>query len=176
MTRILILSDTHVHRFSDIPNAIIEVAKDSDVIFHAGDIAHQDVLDGLGAITKVVAVRGNMDVLTGTSTLPVKREVLIEKIRIGIVHGAGVSGRVVGLARSSFDDCSVIVFGHSHFPFLEEYGGVLMINPGSPTDKRSAPFPSYATMEINHFEVKVKIMSLAGKVLAQKRHNFEHQF
>ncbi len=173
MTRILILSDTHVRRFADLPNVIVEMAKDSDVIFHAGDIAHQDVLDGLGAITKVVAVKGNMDVSIGTSVLPAKREVLIENIRIGIVHGAGAAGHVVNRARSSFDDCSVIVFGHSHFPFLDEFGGVLMINPGSPTDKRFAPFPSYATMEIHRFEVKVKISSLAGEVYAQKRRNFE---
>lgn len=42
-------------------------------------------------------------------------------------------------------DC--IVFGHSHQPHCEMHEGVLLVNPGSPTERRREPRASFATME-----------------------------
>ena len=28
-------------------------------------------------------------------------------------------------------ECNAVIFGHTHLPFIEELGGVLLINPGS---------------------------------------------
>ena len=39
---------------------------------------------------------------------------------------------------------SVCFFGHSHIPTVQHYRSVLMVNPGSPTDPRREPRPSYA--------------------------------
>jgi uncharacterized protein len=78
---------------------------------------------------------------------PLKRVVEIEgeNVRIGLIHGWGAPYDLPLRALGEFEmkpkpDC--IVFGHSHQPFNEFAAGVLMFNPGSPTDKRFAPFRS----------------------------------
>jgi uncharacterized protein len=60
--------------------------------------------------------------------------------RIGIVHDAGQrSGRLVRM-RFRFKDADAVVFGHSHLPLHERDGdGFQIFNPGSPTERRSAP-------------------------------------
>lgn len=42
-------------------------------------------------------------------------------------------------------DC--IVFGHSHQPFCALVDGTLMLNPGSPTERRREPRASFAVLE-----------------------------
>jgi predicted phosphodiesterase len=42
----------------------------------------------------------------------------------------------------------VVLFGHSHIPLIERGGGVLYANPGSPTDRFSAPHPTYLRLMI----------------------------
>jgi hypothetical protein len=44
------------------------------------------------------------------------------------------------------------VFGHSHLPLVEFFGGRLLLNPGSPTEPRKAPFPSFAILKIDEDE------------------------
>jgi putative phosphoesterase len=48
---------------------------------------------------------------------------------------AGREGRL--LAR--FPDCDAIVYGHTHLPQVEQHEGVWILNPGSPTERRSSP-------------------------------------
>ncbi|WP_331436798.1 metallophosphoesterase family protein [Gordoniibacillus kamchatkensis] len=40
------------------------------------------------------------------------------------------------------------MFGHSHIPELRTVGRTLLLNPGSPTDKRRQPRYSYGIMTI----------------------------
>jgi uncharacterized protein len=47
-------------------------------------------------------------------------------------------------------DC--IVFGHSHIPTCRLQDGVLLLNPGSPTDRRSQPRGSFALLEASEKE------------------------
>ena len=47
-----------------------------------------------------------------------------------------------------FDDCRLVVFGHSHIPLVERTGGRVYLNPGSPTDKRRQPHYTLATLKI----------------------------
>jgi hypothetical protein len=39
-----------------------------------------------------------------------------------------------------------VVFGHSHIPWLEDEDGLLLLNPGSPTDKRRQPERTFALL------------------------------
>ena len=57
----------------------------------------------------------------------------------GVVHGFGAAHGLERRLRQEFEGVDLIVFGHSHQPFLAPVDEVLMFNPGSPTDRRWAP-------------------------------------
>jgi predicted phosphodiesterase len=53
-------------------------------------------------------------------------------------------------AHSAFaeGEAELIIFGHSHSPWLTTERGVVLFNPGSPTDKRREPLYSYGILEL----------------------------
>lgn len=62
-----IISDTDIRTIDKMPAAITKALTDVDLIVHAGDFTHKDVLGGLRAIGTVKAVCGNR--LDGASFL-----------------------------------------------------------------------------------------------------------
>jgi putative phosphoesterase len=51
--------------------------------------------------------------------------------------------------RRRFPDADVVVFGHSHIPWdAEGVDGQLLLNPGSPTDRRAQPHHTLATLDL----------------------------
>jgi predicted phosphodiesterase len=49
-------------------------------------------------------------------------------------------------ANAAFPDTDVLVFGHSHIPWdTMSPGGMRLLNPGSPTDRRRQPAGTYLT-------------------------------
>lgn len=164
MKKILVISDTHLRYAEEIPSEITELATKADLIFHAGDIRHEEILDYLKTYCDVIGVRGNMDHDPGLLSLPIKKEITIEGIRIGLIHGTGLPGQVVYRAHAAFDDPDLIIFGHSHFPFLEQWAGVTMLNPGSSTDVRNASGPTYGWIEITGDHFEARIYSLDGNL------------
>jgi len=128
--RIGVVSDTHVTSFAQLPDTILTVLAEVDLIIHAGDFVTKDVLDGLRQLGEVKAVRGNMDSEELKRTLPKKELLVIEGRRIGIIHGwgspYGIDDRVGGM----FEDVDIIVYGHSHYSQNEVKKGILFFNPG----------------------------------------------
>ncbi len=53
-----------------------------------------------------------------------------------------------------------VVFGHSHEPYNQVENGVLLFNPGSPTERRRQPRPSYGLLTIEHGVVSGQIIYL----------------
>ena len=51
----------------------------------------------------------------------------------------------------------VIIFGHSHIPMIRYFKKILLVNPGSPTDKRQLPFYSFAVLHMNE-EIKAEMV------------------
>src|SRR5215207_4730395 len=51
-------------------------------------------------------------------------------------------------------------FGHSHIPFLEDEDGFMLLNPGSPTDKRRQPRHTFALLHAEEGRVRAEILSL----------------
>ncbi len=97
----------------------------------------------------VLAVRGNQEASDVRMRLPVQRIVAVGPWRIGMVHGDGGMGRTTAeRARRSFSAVACIIFGHSHQPINEEVEGVLLFNPGSPTDRRKEPSFSYGLLQV----------------------------
>jgi len=71
--------------------------------------------------------------------LPAERVVEAAGFRIGMLHDGGPrAGRETRLA-ARFPGCGAVVYGHSHLPQVEEWEGVWILNPGSPTERRRAP-------------------------------------
>jgi len=131
-----VLSDTHL-RVPDesFKRLMRERFSDVDAVIHAGDIVSHAVLDYLSA-WELYAVAGNMDGWEIAERLPKKRVITLGGKNIGIIHGGGAPNDLEERVLSSFTDLSCIVFGHSHNPVNKKHNGVLLFNPGSPTDSR----------------------------------------
>jgi putative phosphoesterase len=147
--RVLVTSDTHVGvaRRVALPPVLLEHAATADAILHGGDLVDPEILLELGAYAPVSAVRGNCDPLV--PGLPERRIIELDGIAIGMVHDPGPEPGRRARLRSWFPHCRVVVFGHTHMPVCEDEGGLLLLNPGSPTERRRAPFRSLALLELD---------------------------
>ncbi len=129
-----VLSDTHLTRLDDSFLALFKTGpfKKLDTFIHAGDFTSIQVVDYLDQFV-FYGVQGNMDEPAVRETLPKKRVVNLDGIKIGITHGWGapfdLAERVYGLFDDPNLDC--IIFGHSHHPTNRMIGKTLMFNPGS---------------------------------------------
>lgn len=146
-----VLSDTHLREGRTLPSKVWEYLEGVDLILHAGDVVSPGLLTDLEVIAPVEVVRGNCDGWE-LSGLPEQKIVTCEGVRIGLTHGAyGVGRTTLERARHTFEQGSVelIVFGHSHIPYIERHEDVLLFNPGSPTDKRREPKYSMGIINVH---------------------------
>jgi len=144
---------------SGLPEPVKRELKLCDLLIHAGDFTGISFYHELNSITKLIAVHGNMDGIGITAQLPSSREFTIGGIRIGLTHGTASGDTIIKDANSVFHDCDVVIFGHSHLPVNREVNGVLMFNPGSPTDPRRAPGPSYGIITVENDSFNARIVS-----------------
>jgi putative phosphoesterase len=130
------------------------------VILHLGDVVAASVLDELRELGRVEAVYGNMDEPGLQETLPQRHVVEIDGVRVGMTHIPGPrAGREARLA-GWFPDCQAVVYGHTHVPQVEQYEGVWILNPGSPTERRSAPTHSMLELEIAGGHARPSLIAL----------------
>ncbi|MCL6459497.1 MAG: metallophosphoesterase [Gorillibacterium sp.] len=149
--KIGIVSDTHMpERGQQLPQALIAGLQGVDRILHAGDWTSSYVVDLLSNLAPVDGVVGNNDGLELYHQFGKRKLLMIEGLRIGIIHGDGNKRTTEECARSAFADheADLIIFGHSHSPWKQTSRGILMFNPGSPTDKRRQPRYSYGILEL----------------------------
>ncbi|MFD7443870.1 metallophosphoesterase family protein [Streptomyces sp. NPDC059909] len=146
--RLLLTSDTHVpRRARALPGLLLEEIDRADVVIHAGDWVDVATLDQLTArARRLVAVYGNNDGPELRSRLPEVARAELGGLRFGVVHETGTAqGRELRCAER-FPDLDVLVFGHSHIPWdTTAAGGLRLLNPGSPTDRRRQPYCTYMT-------------------------------
>jgi hypothetical protein len=126
-TRIGVISDTHGLLRPEAVRALLG----SDLILHAGDVCGAHVLEELGRIAPVSAVRGNNDRDPWGRGLPKALSLEVEGVGIHVVHD--LHDLALG---DSAADVAVVVSGHSHRPLRERRGGVLYFNPGSAGPRR----------------------------------------
>jgi putative phosphoesterase len=148
--RIVVTGDTHVspQRPRRLPEPLLAACSGADMILHAGDVMHEGVLQELAAYAPVAAVLGNMDGWDLVDRIPERRVVEAGGVRIGMVHDSGQTAGRAGRLRAAFPGCRVVVFGHSHLPVCEWDRDLLLLNPGSPTERRRAPYHSYAELTV----------------------------
>ena len=165
--RIAVLSDTHAGcgQTELIAHSLKHELEAADHILHAGDLGRGDMLQVLERFAPVTAVAGNMDGPDVRHRCPEQAIVKLAGKRIGLIHGWGaprdLPRKVFERFVTSDGTCpiDVIVFGHSHQPLIEQRHGVLMLNPGSPTDRRSAPYRSLARLFIES-DIRAEIVHL----------------
>lgn len=155
--RIAVLSDTHLREGKSLPGFVWEQLNQIDMILHAGDLTHMGLLEEMSCLAPVRAVRGNCD--GWNVSLPDRDIIECEALRIGLIHGDSGKGKSTPeRAFLAFKDTPVdlIVFGHSHIPFMEWREGILMFNPGSPTDKRRELHYSFGLLDIQQGQLKAR--------------------
>ncbi len=157
--KIIVLSDTHSQ---PLPKVLLEDLRGADLIVHAGDFCELDVYRQLKGMKDICAVYGNMDGLELRDILP--KHVVIEcaGVKIGVAHGDGASEGVIARLQAVFkgQGVGVVIFGHSHEPRQEMIGGVLFLNPGSPTDTVRSPYCSYGVLEIDAGKIRAHIVKI----------------
>ncbi|RXT08195.1 metallophosphoesterase family protein [Ammoniphilus sp. CFH 90114] len=149
--RIGIISDTHMpSRAKGIPQELVKGLKGVDLILHAGDWTKPEVVHAFESLAPIDGVAGNNDGEEIIRRFGRKKIITLAGYRIGMIHGDGVRKKTEERAWEAFADetVDVIVFGHSHVPFLRKHQGVLVFNPGSPTDKRRQPRYSYGVLTL----------------------------
>ncbi len=63
--------------------------------------------------------------------------------------------------RELFPAARVVVFGHSHIPLHEEAEGFQIFNPGSPTERRRAPWHSLLELEVRESRIRPELIRLS---------------
>ncbi|MEO3743369.1 metallophosphoesterase [Plantactinospora sp. B5E13] len=146
--RLVIMADTHLpKRARDLPAPLWAAVDDADVVIHAGDWVDVSLLDELTARSaRLIGVYGNNDGSELRSRLPEIARVELAGVRVAVVHETGPAGGRERRCAARFPDCDVLVFGHSHIPWDSiAPGGLRLLNPGSPTDRRRQPYATYLT-------------------------------
>lgn len=149
--RIGVVSDTHMpSRAKGLPKELAEGLTGVDLIVHAGDWVAPEVADLLEKIAPVAGVAGNNDGDEIIARYGRKKILELAGFKVGLVHGDGIKWTTEKRAREAFrgEEVDIIIFGHSHTPFKDEVEGVLLFNPGSPTDKRRQALFSYGIIEL----------------------------
>ena len=168
--RIGLLSDTHVPQAaSKLPVGVERAFDGVELILHAGDIFDSSALDQLERIAPVLAARGDGDngLVLADSRVKWKHILRLHGQTIWLIHevlypypvALWKTGRT--LAGGVKDIPDVVVFGHDHCTIMERHGGILLVNPGSPT------FLNYRTglgtvglLEVNSGESQAQIVAL----------------
>ena len=146
--RIGLISDTHMpERCLALPDTLLNVFADVDLILHAGDVGELWVLERLSEIAPVVAVHGNDDSAESQSQLPYQQLLIHKGQRILLWH-SHFPDRPEEMAFRKKDDtwerilyrthdrakqagATIAVFGHIHVPLVWHHDGILVINPGA---------------------------------------------
>ena len=130
----------------------------SDLIIHAGDVGDSKIIDQLGAIAPVVAVRGNIDKGAWSARLPITAITQAGSTRIYVLHDVAELDLDPAVAQ-----INVVVSGHSHKPGRVDRGGVVYVNPGSAGPRRFRLPVTVARLDLRSSPLKVEFIDLEGK-------------
>lgn len=159
MPRLVVLADTHLPvRARDLPEPIwsaLDSLGADDLAVHAGDWVEEAALDAVLARLAptgagLLACWGNNDGPGLRARLPEVARAVIGGVRVGVVHETGpATGREARVAAAYRADTDLLIFGHSHIPWDSVTdGGLRLLNPGSPTDRRRQPTASFLTAHL----------------------------
>jgi putative phosphoesterase len=165
--KIVVIGDTHISNFKQLPKDMINAILESDWVIHVGDFISKNVLNGLLKLKgpRFKGVYGNADPQSIRDQVLEKDILEILGKRIGITHPAkGETGELTKklvLKEFKKDNIDAIVYGHTHEPKIEFIGGILLINPGKGYLEKSyfGPSTSFAIITIDK-EIKAEIQKI----------------
>jgi putative phosphoesterase len=149
--RLLLISDTHLPaRAKKLPAAVWAAVDEADVVIHAGDWVNVELLDELTERSKqLIGCWGNNDGPLLRARLPEVARVTLDGLSVAVVHETGTAKGREERCDRAYPDVDLLVFGHSHIPWdTTSPRGLRLLNPGSPTDRRSQPHCTYQTAVI----------------------------
>jgi hypothetical protein len=160
--RLVVVADTHGNPH---PKALEHIrSKKPDAILHAGDIGSLVVLDELGSVARVLAVRGNID--AHAPGIPDSLDVSLvandtTRLRLLLTHIAVYGPKLRADAASSARalGASLVVCGHSHVPFIGRDKGLSIFNPGSIGPRRFQLPITFGVMEVSESSVTLRHVS-----------------
>lgn len=127
----------------------------SDFIIHAGDVGDPAILQALGRIAPVTAIRGNIDKQPWAEELPEVGVLVLPSASIYILHNLAtldLKPEAAGFA--------AVIYGHSHAPKQEVKNGVLYFNPGSAGPRRFRLPISVGRLKISGKAISAEIVEL----------------
>lgn len=156
--KVLIISDSHGRDIN--LKRVINKIKPIDLLIHLGDF--EGSFDYISKIAgcPVEAVSGNNDFF---SNIDKEKIIKVGKYKVFLSHGHrfGVSyslDRIKNIGKQY--GANIIMFGHTHIPYINITEDIWTINPGSISLPRQGDgLPSYIIMDINdkgeaHFTLK----------------------
>jgi uncharacterized protein len=149
MVRVGVISDTH----GLLRPEAVAVLRGSEHILHAGDLGDPAIIDRLGEIAPVTAVRGNVDYWA--KEIPATQVFEIGGVSLYVIHNLeelDLKPEAAGF--------SAVVYGHSHIPKQETKNGVLYFNPGSAGPKRFRLPVTVGRLRIRDGKLKAEIVEL----------------
>ena len=134
MKSIALLSDTH----SVLDERFIRHLKNSDEIWHAGDIGSLEIYDKLKKLSNVRAVYGNIDNHKIRITLASELFFKCEGINVYMTHIGGKPGKYSKGIKEKIKkiEPNLFICGHSHILKImnDKKNNLLYINPGAAGD------------------------------------------
>lgn len=149
--RVGVISDTH----GLVRPEALDALRGSDHILHAGDIGSAAVLEALGQLAPVTAIRGNNDRGVWAAPLPENEAVELGGVWLYMLHD--VHALDLDPAAAGF---AAVIAGHSHRPLIETRRGTLFINPGSAGPRRFSLPIAVARLEIAGGAVAAEVVEL----------------
>ena len=152
---VVVTGDTHLgqRRHGPLPEVLLAACARADRILHTGDVTDAGLLDELAALAPLDGVTGNCDGWDVAARMPAEQTVEIGAVGVAILHDAGPERGRRDRLRARFPGVRAVCFGHTHLPVCDDRDGLLLLNPGSPTERRRAPWHSYAELSIDQGDV-----------------------
>jgi predicted phosphodiesterase len=137
-TSVVVVSDTHVpQKAKAVPPAVWSAVERADVVVHAGDWTGVPLLDEFEARARLL--------LSG-----LVHDGETDAVRLAVVHETGQKEARETRMDRAFPETDLLLFGHSHIPWdTTSPGGLRLLNPGSPTDRRRQPRATYLTLTLD---------------------------
>jgi len=127
--KIAVISDTHkIKKYIELSKKYID---DADVLIHLGDDSEDIEELTMDFKGEVYGVRGNCDYI---NKYPNEQLLVLGGKRIFITHGHiyGVKNGMMNILYKAEElGADIILFGHTHIALIEEYKGIMIMNPGS---------------------------------------------
>jgi len=156
--RVGVISDTH--GYMD-PRAL-DLLQGLDHILHAGDIGDERIIAELECAAAVTKVRGNVDRDGPTSLYPLEQIFELEGQRFFLTHELKPPKREGDPVLEQYlqSGVDVVVYGHSHIAYQQQWRDLLFFNPGAAGKRRFKVVPSVGILTLTPSSIEGRILPL----------------